>query len=53
MRLFNKVALVTGAAQGIGKAIAELFVKEGAIVILSDINDDKGQQACDEINVTR
>ena len=53
MRLFNKVALVTGAAQGIGKAIAELFVKEGAIVILSDINDDKGKQACDEINVTR
>lgn len=53
MRLFDKVALVTGSAQGIGEAVAELFVKEGATVIFSDINDDKGRQACNEINSKR
>ena len=53
MRLINKIALVTGSAQGIGEAIAELFVKEGATVILSDINDDKGKQACHAINSKR
>lgn len=41
-RLIGKVALVTGAAQGIGLSIAQLFAAEGASVILSDINDDLG-----------
>src|SRR5690606_22168486 len=40
-RLSGKVALVTGAAQGIGRAIAERFVSEGAEVILADLLYDK------------
>ena len=38
MRLENKVAVVTGAASGMGKAIAELYAKEGAKVIVADLN---------------
>jgi len=42
-RLEQKVALITGAAQGIGEATAEIFHKEGAIVIVTDIQDEKGK----------
>lgn len=42
-RLPNKIALVTGAARGIGAAIATAFINEGAIVYLTDINDAEGQ----------
>ncbi|PRX64029.1 NAD(P)-dependent dehydrogenase (short-subunit alcohol dehydrogenase family) [Cohnella sp. SGD-V74] len=38
MRLKGKVAVVTGAASGMGKAIAELYAKEGAKVVVSDLN---------------
>jgi len=44
-RLLGKVALVTGAARGIGQAIAALFVGEGAAVVLTDIRDAEGQEA--------
>ena len=40
MRLKDKVVVLTGAASGIGKATAELFAKEGAIQIISDIDED-------------
>ena len=43
MRLVGKVALVTGAAQGIGAAIARRFVEEGATVFLSDVNVTEGE----------
>lgn len=40
MRLQNKVAIITGAARGIGQAAAELFGREGAIVIIWDLLDE-------------
>ncbi|PID50408.1 MAG: short-chain dehydrogenase, partial [Proteobacteria bacterium] len=50
LRLKDKIALMTGAARGIGQAVAELFAKEGAIVIVSDINDALGEKVASGIN---
>jgi NAD(P)-dependent dehydrogenase (short-subunit alcohol dehydrogenase family) len=44
MRLKNKIAIVTGAASGIGRAIAEVFAQQGAKVVVADINDAGGQE---------
>jgi len=49
-RVDNKIALVTGAAQGIGAATAELLAREGAKVVLTDINAPVVQQKAQEIN---
>jgi NAD(P)-dependent dehydrogenase (short-subunit alcohol dehydrogenase family) len=43
-RLNKKVALITGAAQGIGAAIVRAFIAEGAFVIISDINQELAEQ---------
>jgi NAD(P)-dependent dehydrogenase (short-subunit alcohol dehydrogenase family) len=42
-RVEGKVALVTGAAMGLGQAIAELLAREGAKVMVSDINEEQGR----------
>ena len=49
MRLENKVAIVTGAAKGIGEAIALRYGQEGASVIAADINGDDAQATADAI----
>jgi 3-oxoacyl-[acyl-carrier protein] reductase len=49
MKLEGKVALITGGAQGIGKAIALLFAREGAAVVVADINLEKARETCREV----
>ena len=44
MRFQNKVAIVTGAAQGIGEAYAKALAAEGASVVVADLNEDSGKQ---------
>ncbi|WP_214756158.1 SDR family oxidoreductase [Exiguobacterium sp. s157] len=50
MRLSGKVAIVTGAASGMGKAIAELYAKEGARVVVSDMNLDGAKHVAENIS---
>ncbi|MFK4302745.1 MULTISPECIES: SDR family oxidoreductase [unclassified Paenibacillus] len=49
MRLQDKIAVVTGAASGMGKAIAKLYAQEGAKVVVSDINADAATNVVEEI----
>lgn len=48
-RLYGKVALVTGGGSGLGEAMARLFAEEGAKVVLSDINETRGNEIVDEL----
>ena len=45
MRLKDKIGLITGAASGIGKACAERLAREGAAVMLTDIDSENGEAA--------
>lgn len=47
--LQGKVAIVTGASSGIGKAAVQLFAESGAVVIAADVDDAKGQALADEL----
>ena len=48
-RLTGKVAAVTGGASGIGRATVDAFVREGARVVVGDLEDDKGAQLVEEL----
>ena len=48
-RVDGKVALITGAASGLGRADAEVLAREGATVVLTDIDEDEGEAAAESI----
>ena len=48
-RVDGKVALITGAASGLGRADADVLAREGATVVLTDINEDAGKAAAESI----
>src|ERR1700730_1895683 len=49
MRLKDKAAIVTGAASGIGKEIAKTFVREGARVVIADVNQNAADATATEL----
>ncbi len=49
MKLKDKIAIVTGAASGLGEASARLFAAEGATVVIADIGDEKGRETAGTI----
>jgi len=51
-RVAGKVALITGGASGLGRADAEVLAREGAAVVLTDINDEAGESVAEQIRAT-
>ena len=49
MKLEKKTAIITGAASGIGAAIAKLFVEEGAHVAIADLKEDAAKATADDL----
>ena len=49
--LKNKVAIVTGAASGIGLATAEMLVREGANIVMTDVNEALLEEAASKIGL--
>jgi 3-oxoacyl-[acyl-carrier protein] reductase len=49
MKLESQVAVVTGGARGIGRAISKIFAQEGAAVVIADLNEERGQATAQEI----
>ncbi len=49
MRLEGRVSIVTGGANGIGRAICEVFAREGATVVISDIDVERGEEVLNNI----
>jgi NAD(P)-dependent dehydrogenase (short-subunit alcohol dehydrogenase family) len=49
MRLQDKVAIITGAGSGIGREAALIFAREGAQVVVADMNDDAGEKTVEDI----
>uniref|UniRef100_M1CPL4 Short chain alcohol dehydrogenase n=1 Tax=Solanum tuberosum TaxID=4113 RepID=M1CPL4_SOLTU len=49
-RLEGKVAIITGAASGIGEVAARLFTRHGAVVVIADIQDDLAQKVCENLD---
>jgi len=52
MRLANKVAIISGAASGMGAATARMFAREGANVVIADVLEHEGRQVADAIGTS-